>query len=104
MPDCSEHVNEPGRGSETSEDDPPMSRLFIFCDKIHTENDIRKSFSPYGLLQDVKIIKEKETGENKGFAYVKYAKTSEAAKAQEELHGSIIGKSDRPLRVFVAAR
>ncbi|XP_073842484.1 RNA-binding protein 45-like [Musca autumnalis] len=103
MPDYSEHGNEAGRAPEASEDDPPMSRLFIFCDKSHTENDIRKSFSPYGLLQDVKIIKEKDTGENKGFAYVKYAKTSEAAKAQEELHGSIIGKSDRPLRVFVAA-
>ncbi|XP_059216435.1 RNA-binding protein 45 [Stomoxys calcitrans] len=105
MPDySSEYGNESGRGgSESSEDDPPMSRLFVFCDKGHSENDIRKSFSPFGRIEDIKIIKEKDTGENKGFAYVKFAKTSDAAKAQEELHGSIIGKSDRPLRVFVAA-
>ncbi|XP_075161760.1 RNA-binding protein 45-like [Haematobia irritans] len=106
MPDynSSEYGNEGGRVNESSEDDPPMSRLFVFCDKSHTENDIRHSFSPFGRIEDIKIIKEKDTGENKGFAYVKFGKTSDAAKAQEELHGCIIGNSsDRPLRVFVAA-
>lgn len=98
----SEHGNDSGKVGV--EDQPPMSRLFIFCDKSHTEHDIRQAFSPYGQIEDIKIIKEKDTGENKGFAYVKFAKTSFAAKAQEELHCSIIGKSDRPLRVFVAAR
>lgn len=39
-----------------------------------------------------------------GVAYVKFSKTSEAAKALEEMNGKLIGKSQRPIKVLVASR
>lgn len=84
-------------------DEPPMSRLFIVCNKEHNEEDFREAFEEFGELEDVWIVKDKKTGENKGIAYVKFSKTSEAAKAQEQMNGQSIGKSDRPLKVIVAA-
>ncbi|XP_023291622.2 RNA-binding protein 45 [Lucilia cuprina] len=98
---------EGGRGgggrNDYSDDDPPMSRLFIICNKAHTEEDFREAFSPFGEIEDIWVVKDKHTGDNKGIAYVKYAKTSDAAKAQEEMNGKTIGTLDRTLKVLVAA-
>ncbi|XP_017840630.2 RNA-binding protein 45 [Drosophila busckii] len=92
------------RGQDYSnDDDPPMSRLFIICNKSHTEEDFREAFSPYGEIEDIWVVKDKHTQENKGIAYVKFSKTSDAAKAQEQLNGKTIGKTDRTLKVLVAA-
>ena len=38
---------------------------------------------------------------NKQFAYVKFAKTSEAAYAMEGLQGNAIGSDARPLKIVV---
>lgn len=94
-----------GRGGRefSNDDDPPMSRLFIICNKSHTEEDFRDAFEQYGDIEDIWVVKDKHTQENKGIAYVKYSKTSDAAKAQEEMNGKSIGKTDRPLKVLVAA-
>ncbi|XP_017059970.1 RNA-binding protein 45 [Drosophila ficusphila] len=94
-----------GRGGQeySNDDDPPMSRLFIICNKAHTEEDFREAFSPYGEIEDIWVVKDKHTQENKGIAYVKFSKTSDAAKAQEEMNGKTIGKMDRTLKVLVAA-
>ncbi|KAH8366032.1 hypothetical protein KR093_008571 [Drosophila rubida] len=94
-----------GRGGQdySNDDDPPMSRLFIICNKAHTEEDFREAFSPYGEIEDIWVVKDKHTQENKGIAYVKFSKTSDAAKAQEQMNGKTIGKTDRTLKVLVAA-
>ncbi|XP_030375317.1 RNA-binding protein 45 [Scaptodrosophila lebanonensis] len=93
-----------GRGQEYSnDDDPPMSRLFIICNKAHTEEDFREAFSPFGEIEDIWVVKDKHTQENKGIAYVKFSRTSDAAKAQEMMNGKTIGKTDRTLKVLVAA-
>ncbi|BFF97728.1 RNA-binding protein 45 [Drosophila madeirensis] len=94
-----------GRGGQdySNDDDPPMSRLFIICNKAHTEDDFREAFSAYGDIEDIWVVKDKHTQENKGIAYVKFSKTSDAAKAQEEMNGKTIGKMDRTLKVLVAA-
>lgn len=95
-----------GRGGQeySNDDDPPMSRLFIICNKAHSEEDFREAFSPYGEIEDIWVVKDKHTQENKGIAYVKFSKTSDAAKAQEEMNGKTIGKMDRTLKVLVAAK
>jgi len=80
-----------------------MSRLFIICNKAHSEDDIREAFSPFGDIADIFVVRDKDTQKNKGIAYVKFAKTSDAAKAQEEMNGKTIGKTDRTLKVLVAA-
>ncbi|XP_036671896.3 RNA-binding protein 45 [Drosophila suzukii] len=92
-----------GREEFSNDDDPPMSRLFIICNKAHSEEDFREAFSPYGDIEDIWVVKDKHTQENKGIAYVKFSKTSDAAKAQEEMNGKTIGNLDRTLKVLVAA-
>ncbi|XP_061397758.1 RNA-binding protein 45-like [Musca vetustissima] len=92
-----------GRGGRDQGDDPPMSRLFIICNKAHTEEDFREAFSQFGDIEDIWVVKDKHTGENKGITYIKYAKTSQAARAQEEMNGKTIGTLDRTLKVLVAA-
>uniref|UniRef100_T1P7L1 RNA recognition protein n=1 Tax=Musca domestica TaxID=7370 RepID=T1P7L1_MUSDO len=92
-----------GRGARDQGDDPPMSRLFIICNKAHTEEDFREAFSQFGDIEDIWVVKDKHTGESKGITYIKYAKTSQAARAQEEMNGKTIGSLDRTLKVLVAA-
>ncbi|CAD7082281.1 unnamed protein product [Hermetia illucens] len=93
--------NRDERGS--SLDDPPMSRLFVIHNRNNTEEEIREGFGQYGEIEDVWLLKDKSTGENKGIAYVKYRKTSDAALALEEMNGKMIGNSDRAIKVVVAA-
>lgn len=48
------------------------------------------------------MVKDKRSGENKGVVYIKFSKTSEAAKALEEMNGKLINESERPIKVLVA--
>lgn len=92
------------RGGDPNEDVPPMSRLFIICNKAHREEDFREAFSRFGHIEDIWVVKDRHTGENKGITYIKYSKTTEAARAQEEMNGKTIGSLDRTLKVLVAAK
>lgn len=42
--------------------------------KEMTEKDLTDEFSIYGPLDSISLIRDKSTGERKGFAYVKYHK------------------------------
>lgn len=48
-------------------------RLFVIVPKEMTEKDLADEFSIYGDLE-ISLIRDKSTGERKGFAYVKYHK------------------------------
>ena len=50
-------------------------------------------------VEDVWVVKRKDTKEPKGIAYVKFSKASEAALAMEKLHGSTIGDNPKPIKV-----
>lgn len=91
------------RSSSVPTDAPPMSRLFIICSKSNTEDDVRSSFEKFGTIEEINILKDRVTAENKGIAYVKFTKTSEAAIALEEMNGKYLTKSSRPIKVLVAA-
>lgn len=84
------------------EDYPPNSRLFIVCSKLNTEDEFRTAFEPFGTIEDVWLVKDRATGENKGVAYVKFSKASEAAMAMEEYNGKCIGACPKPVKVLVA--
>ncbi|KAL9700866.1 hypothetical protein quinque_004307 [Culex quinquefasciatus] len=84
-------------------DIPPMSRLFIICSKSVTEENLREHFSKFGEIEEVWIVKDRQSGDAKGVAYIKFSKTSEAAKALEEMNGKTIGDNSRPIKVLVAA-
>ncbi|XP_055620504.1 RNA-binding protein 45 isoform X2 [Toxorhynchites rutilus septentrionalis] len=84
-------------------DIPPMSRLFIICSKTVTEDILREQFSKFGEIEEIWIVKDRQSGDAKGVAYIKFSKTSEAAKALEEMNGKTIGDNSRPIKVLVAA-
>ena len=74
-----------------------------------TEDDLRQAFSQYGAVANVNIIKDRETGRPRGFAFIEMADGSEAATAIKELNLREISgrsitvnearpKTDRPRR------
>ena len=80
-------------------DYPPFSRVFVVCSKNHKEEDIRVAFEPYGNVEDVWMVKDRMTKENKGICYVKYDKASSAALAIEAQDGKVIGDEPKPIKV-----
>ncbi|KAM6916669.1 RNA-binding protein 45 [Xenentodon cancila] len=83
-------------------DDPPNSRLFLVTSRCVTEDDLRDRFSRYGEVQGVWVVKDKQTKEPKGICYVKFAKSSQACTAMEEMHGKVLVEGTKPIKVFIA--
>jgi RNA recognition motif-containing protein len=52
-----------------------------------TEEDIKQAFSAYGAISKASIIKDKFTGNSRGFGFVEMANDEEAKKAIAELNG-----------------
>lgn len=52
-----------------------------------SEDDLRPLFEPFGKIMSVNIIKDKFSGESKGFGFVEMSKKSEGAAAIEALNG-----------------
>ena len=52
------------------------------------EGDLEQAMSAYGVVTSVKVIKDRETGKSKGFAFVEMEDDQDAAKAINELNGS----------------
>ncbi|XP_046974561.1 RNA-binding protein 45-like [Vanessa cardui] len=85
------------------EDTPIYSRLFIVCDRGLKEEQFRTAFSEFGCIEDIRIPRHHKTGEPKGIVFIKFSKTSEAAKALESMNTKFISNSTRALKVMVAA-
>ena len=49
------------------------------------EGDLEQAMAAYGVVTSVKVIKDRETGKSKGFAFVEM---ENAAQAMNELNGS----------------
>lgn len=52
-----------------------------------TEDDLRQAFEAFGKLMAVNIIKDKFSGESKGFGFVEMQKRSEAEAAITAMNG-----------------
>ncbi len=65
-----------------------------------TEDELKSIFSQAGTVTSVAIIKDRETGRSKGFAFVEMSNADEAQKAINLLHGKSMGGRD--LRVSIA--
>ncbi|KAM6956568.1 RNA-binding protein 45 [Aplochiton taeniatus] len=83
-------------------DDPPNSRLFLVTSRSVSEDVIRDSFSVFGDIQGVWLVKDKQTKESKGVSFVKFAKSSQACMAMEEMHGKVLMEGTKPIKVFIA--
>lgn len=61
-----------------------------------TEDSVRELFSAHGTVQSVALIKDRDTGQPRGFGFVEMP-NSDAAKAIQALNGQNMG--GRPLKV-----
>jgi RNA recognition motif-containing protein len=52
-----------------------------------TEEDLRQALEPFGQVESVAIIKDKQTGQSKGFGFVEMASKAEGQAAIEGLNG-----------------
>ncbi|MDL2264865.1 RNA-binding protein [Parabacteroides sp. OttesenSCG-928-G07] len=50
------------------------------------EDDLKQVMEEYGAVESVKIVKDRETGRSKGFAFVEMPDDSDAKKAIDELN------------------
>ena len=50
------------------------------------EDDLKQVMEEYGVVDSVKIIKDRETGKSKGFAFVEMPDDDAAKKAIDELN------------------
>ncbi|KAI9815658.1 MAG: hypothetical protein M1826_001967 [Phylliscum demangeonii] len=56
-----------------------MSKLFIGGLAWHTdESTLRSKFEEYGSVDEVVVVKDRETGRSRGFGFVRYSKDSDA--------------------------
>ena len=63
------------------------------------ENQLRELFAPFGEIEELAMIKDRDTGRPKGFAFITFASQQSAEKALE-LDGNDLG--GRPLKVNMA--
>ena len=50
------------------------------------ENDLKSIMEQYGAVESIKVVKDRDTGRSKGFAFVEMLDEEEAKKAIEELN------------------
>ena len=65
-----------------------------------TEDDLRTLFAQAGTVKAVTLIKDRDTGRSKGFAFVEFETQVEAQKAISMFNGQQMG--DRELNVNLA--
>ena len=65
-----------------------------------TEDELSSIFAQAGTVTSVAIIKDRETGRSKGFAFIEMSNSDEAQKAISMLNGRDMGGRD--LRVSIA--
>jgi len=56
-----------------------------------TESSVRSLFEPYGQVDRVNIVTDRDTGRSRGFAFVEMANPAEANKAIAALNGFDLG-------------
>lgn len=101
MDDASSSAGSGGfRPGVDSLDEPPNSRIFLVISKYTTELVLRERFSPFGDIQDIWVVRDKHTKESKGVAFIKFARSSQACRAMEEMHGQCLGPyNTKPIKV-----
>ncbi|XP_005373450.2 PREDICTED: RNA-binding protein 45 isoform X1 [Chinchilla lanigera] len=84
-------------------DEPPNSRIFLVISKYTPEAVLRERFSRFGDIQDIWVVRDKHTKESKGIAFIKFARSSQACRAMEEMHGQCLEPNNtKPIKVFIA--
>jgi RNA recognition motif-containing protein len=65
-----------------------------------TEETIREAFAPFGPIEAVVLVRDRDTGRSRGFGFVSYVTPAAASRAQEQMDG--VALDGRSLKVDVA--
>lgn len=65
-----------------------------------TEDDLRTLFTQAGTVSSVALIKDRDSGQSKGFAFIEMSTQVEAEKAISMFNGKMVG--ERELKVSLA--
>lgn len=69
-----------------------MTKLFVGNLSFRTtQEELHEVFAPFGTVESVSIINDRDTGQPRGFAFVEMANASEAEQAISALNGSELG-------------
>ena len=69
-----------------------MKNIFVGnLDFGATEDSIRTLFEQYGAVERVTLMKDRDTGRSRGFAFVEMTDTEEAERAISSLNGTNFG-------------
>jgi cold-inducible RNA-binding protein len=75
-----------------------LKNIFVGnLDFASSEDELRSLFAPYGTVESVTIVKDRDTGQPRGFAFVEMTEAGEAQAAILSLDGTI--QNGRALRV-----
>ena len=67
-----------------------LRKVFVgMLSKTSNEDDVRSMFEPYGTVEEVTVLRDKE-GMSKGCAFIKFANRQQAQAAINKMHGSQI--------------
>ncbi|ESO82785.1 hypothetical protein LOTGIDRAFT_184582 [Lottia gigantea] len=72
----------------------------LYVGSLHyniTEEMLRGIFSPFGKIDDIKLIKDHESGRSQGYGFVTFPEAEDAKKAYEQLNGFEL--AGRPMKV-----
>lgn len=62
-----------------------VSRLSFYT----TEEELKNVFSPFGAVEEARLVRDNQTGRPKGFGFVKYSSQEEAQKAVKAMDGRV---------------
>jgi cold-inducible RNA-binding protein len=66
-----------------------MKNIFVGnLDFAATESSVRSLFEPYGAVERVSVVTDRDTGRSRGFAFVEMTDPGEADRAITALNGS----------------
>ena len=75
-----------------------MKNIYVGnLDFAATEDELRQMCQEHGAVETVTIVKDRDTGEPRGFGFVEMTNAGEADKAIRALNGMVLG--GRPLSV-----
>lgn len=68
-----------------------MKNIYVGNLSFHTdEESLRQTFAQFGQVDNVNIIRDRDTGQPRGFAFVEMSNDSEADTAMQQLNGSAL--------------
>lgn len=69
-----------------------MKNIFVGnLDFSATESSVRALFEPYGKVDRVNLVTDRDTGRSRGFAFVEMSNSAEADRAMAALNGADVG-------------